>query len=491
MMSEAIALKHYQMYINGQFVDSKSGNTLTVINPSDEQPISTVPSATVEETRAAIDDAFEAQKSWKEVPAATRGAYLHKIAEEIRNQEDDLVSILMEEQGKIKSLAQTEIMFSADYFDYMAAAARMYEGEVLQSDNPNENIMIAKQPIGVAAGILPWNFPFFLIARKMGPALVTGNTIVIKPSSDTPNNALAFAKICDKVGLPKGVVNFVTGPGAVVGSELSKNKKIGIISLTGSVDSGRRVMSDAADHLAKVSLELGGKAPAIVCKDADIDLAVQAIIDSRVDNNGQVCNNAERVYVQEDVADEFVKKLTDKMSKITVGDPNKDETIGMGPLINKAALDNVDGMVQRAVKAGGKVTTGGRPADIDKGFYYLPTVITNVKQDSEIIQHEIFGPVLPIVTFKTLDEAIDMSNDNDLGLTSSIFTENLDNAAKAANELQDGETYINRYNFEAIQGFHAGWKESGVGGADGKHGLDEFLNTHVVYLQRHPEKGRA
>ncbi len=490
-MAVSTQLKHYQMYINGEFKDSESGELIHVLNPSTGEEISTVPKATRKECQEAIDAAYEAEKSWKKVPAATRGEYLHKCAEEIRKNKDLLIHLLQEEQGKIKSLATTEILFSADYFDYMAAAARTYEGEILQSDNPNENIMIAKQPIGVAAGILPWNFPFFLIARKMGPALVTGNTIVMKPSTDTPNLALEFAKIVDKVGIPKGVVNFVTGPGSEIGDELSRNKKIGIISLTGSVNSGKRVMAAAATHMAKVSLELGGKAPAIVCSDANIDLAVQSIIDSRVDNNGQLCNNCERIYVQESVADEFIKKLSDKMSKITVGNVMKDDNIGMGPLINKAALDKVSGMVDRAVKAGGKITAGGHVLHIENGFYYEPTVITNVKQDSEIVQDEIFGPVLPVVTFKTLDEAIDMANDSDFGLTSSIFTENLDSAARAANELEDGETYINRFNFEAMNGSHSGWKESGIGGDDGRHGIEEYLNTHVIYLQGHPEMAQS
>lgn len=273
---DATALKHYQMYINGEFREASSGEVETVINPADEQPISTVPLGTIQDVQEAIEAAYTAQKEWKRVPAPTRGKYLQAVATKIREQQDQLVTILMEEQGKVRDLAVTEILFAADYFDYMANAGRTYEGEILQSDNANENIMIAKQPIGVAAGITAWNFPFFLIARKMGPALVTGNTIVIKPSSETPNIALAFAKIVDAVGFPKGVVNIVTGKGSVIGDELSKNHKIGIISLTGSVRSGQRVMASASDHLAKVSLELGGKAPAIVMADADIDFAVQA-----------------------------------------------------------------------------------------------------------------------------------------------------------------------------------------------------------------------
>ncbi|MDN2453159.1 aldehyde dehydrogenase [Lactobacillus sp. UCMA15818] len=481
------SIKHFKMYINGKFQDSESGKVLTVINPATGEKISTVPNATRKEAQFAIDMAETAQKKWKKLPAPTRGKYLQKCAEEIRKNKDNLVYILQEEQGKIKSLAETEVLFSADYLDYMAAQARTYEGEILQSDNIDENILIAKQPIGVAAGILPWNFPFFLIARKMGPALVTGNTIVLKPSSDTPNVALEFAKIVDKVGIPAGVVNFITGPGTQVGDEISHNHKIGIISLTGSVEAGKNVMEGAATHMAKVSLELGGKAPAIVCSDADIDLAVQAIIDSRIDNNGQLCNNVERIYVQEKISKEFTEKLAQKMSKVIVGNPLKNKKAEMGPLINQIALDKVDAMVQKTVKEGGRIIAGGHRVKIENGFYYEPTVIINVKQNSEIMQKEIFGPVLPILTFKTLSEAIELANDSEFGLASSIFTKDLNNTLRAVKELEFGETYVNRFNFEAMNGFHSGWRNSGLGGDDGRHGLEEFLNTHVIYLKAHPE----
>ncbi|WP_461214793.1 aldehyde dehydrogenase [Lacticaseibacillus sp. GG6-2] len=486
MADTTTALKHYQMYLAGKFVDSASGDTETVINPATEEPLGTFPLATVAEADAAVEAAVEAQKSWRELPAPTRGKYLAELARELRAHADTFIDLLIREQGKIHGLAETEVTFSADYLDYMAAAGRMYEGEVVQSDNPAENIMIAKQPIGVAVGILAWNFPLFLIVRKLAPALVTGNAIVLKPSSETPMIALEFAKLVDAVGIPAGVVSVIPGSGSSIGSALSANPAVGIISLTGSVNSGKKVMATAANHVAKVSLELGGKAPAIVAKDADLDMAVQAIVDSRIDNNGQVCNNAERVYVQEDVADEFVAKLTEKLAAVKVGDPS-DPSAEMGPLINRAALEKVDGMVQRAVAQGGVVTTGGHPVDTPHGFFYQPTVITHVQQDWEIVQNEIFGPVLPIVTYKTLKEAVAMANDTRYGLTSSIYTRDLEAAAYAANTIEAGETYINRFNFEAIQGFHAGWKESGVGGADGRHGIEEFLNTHAVYLQRHPE----
>lgn len=364
----------------------------------------------------------------------------------------------------------------------MAEWARRYEGEIIQSDRPNENIFLFKLPIGVAAGILPWNFPFFLIARKLAPALVTGNTIVIKPSSDTPNNAFEFAKLVDEIGLPKGVFNLVSGSGSEIGNALAGNEKVGIVSFTGSVPTGIKIMEAASKNVTKVSLELGGKAPAIVMGDADIDLAVEAIKNSRVINNGQVCNCAERVYVHKSVAKEFTQKMVDAMSKVTYGDPLK-ENVGMGPLINQAALDHVQSLVDGAQKEGATIATGGKIASRSDGFYYEPTVITNVKQNMKIIHEEIFGPVLPIVTFETFDEAVKMANDSEFGLTSSIYTQNIDLAMRACKEIKFGETYINRENFEAMQGFHAGWRKSGIGGADGKHGLEEFLQTKVVYLQ--------
>lgn len=309
-MNSQTNVKQFQMYINGEFVNASSGEVIQVLNPATEKVISEVPSCSKEEVQEAIEFAEAAQKEWKKKPAAERAKYLTRLAEEIRKNRDFLARVISEEQGKVLALSTTEVDFTAEYIDYMAGSARTYEGEILQSDRPNENIMIFKEPIGVVAGFLPWNFPFFLVARKAAPALVTGNTIVIKPSSDTPNNAIEFAKLVDKVGIPKGVFNLVTGRGDTVGDELASNEKIGLVSLTGSVDAGVSVMKAAAQNVTKVSLELGGKAPAIVAEDADIDLAVKAIVDSRIINTGQVCNCAERVYVHESIADPFIKKLS-------------------------------------------------------------------------------------------------------------------------------------------------------------------------------------
>jgi lactaldehyde dehydrogenase / glycolaldehyde dehydrogenase len=473
-------IKVYQMYINGEFINHV--DALPVINPSDKQIISYIPKGTVEDVDDAVQAAYTAQLSWEKLPAIERAGYLKKIAQKIRENADMLARTITQEQGKVLGLATVEVHFTADYMDYMAEWARRYEGEIIQSDRPNENIFLFKLPIGVAAGILPWNFPFFLIARKLAPALLTGNTIVIKPSGDTPNNAFEFAKLVDEVGLPKGVFNLVSGTGSEVGNALAGHEKVGIVSFTGSVPTGVKIMEAAAKNVTKVSLELGGKAPAIVMADANIDLAVEAIKNSRVINNGQVCNCAERVYVHKSIAKEFTEKITKAMTAITYGNPLTEE-VNMGPLINEAAVAHVQSLVDSAVKAGATITTGGKRAARDDGFYYEPTVIVDITQDMNIIQEEIFGPVLPIMTFETLNEAIALANDSEFGLTSSIYTQNIDVAMRACKEIKFGETYINRENFEAMQGFHAGWRKSGIGGADGKHGLEEYLQTKVVYLQ--------
>lgn len=469
------------MYIDGEFVNASTNEKINVINPATEDIISTVPNATLEDVRRAIDSSERAQKEWKKIPSSERAKYLYAICYEIRDNVEQFAKIISEEMGKTIEQARAEVSVTADYFEYIAGWARKYEGEIVPSDRPNENILIYKQPIGVVAGILPWNFPFFLIARKAAPALLTGNTIVLKPSSVSPNNALAFAKILDKVGLPKGVINIVTGPGSVVGEELSRNPKIGMITLTGSTSAGANVMKKASENITKVSLELGGKAPTIIMNDADLDLAVESVLQSRIINAGQVCNCTERVYVHKDVADVFIEKITKAMSEVTYGNPF--DGVDMGPLSSESGLRNVEELVNRAVENGAKVLTGGKRANTEKGYFYEPTVLVDVDNSFEIMREEVFGPVLPIATFSTLDEAIELANDCQYGLTSAIFTNDINNMMRASNELAFGETYVNRESFEALQGFHAGWKKSGIGGADGKHGLEEFLQTHVVYIQ--------
>ncbi|MBB3699543.1 aldehyde dehydrogenase [Flammeovirga yaeyamensis] len=476
-------VKTYQQFIAGSF--SSSADHIEVLNPCTEEVIALAPRGTKDDADRAVAAAKAAQTEWGLRPSVERAEYLKKMAQVIRENRVFLAETLSTEQAKVMGLAQVEIDVTAVYFDYYAGLARSYEGEIIQSDRPNEQMMLHKLPIGIAVGITPWNFPFFVMARKIAPSLLTGNACIVKISEETPMVCMEFARLIENIGLPAGILSIVTGYGHEIGQALTENPDVGIISLTGSVVAGQKVMEAAAKNITKVSLELGGKAPAIVCKDADLDLAVKAIVASRVIFSGQVCNCAERVYVEEEVYDEFMTKLLPAMKAVRVGDARTDDKADMSAQINSTQLMKVDQMVKRAVEEGGEVLLGGRVSNrFNKGYYYEPTVIANVEQHHEVMQNETFGPVLPVMKVASFDEALDFANDSEYGLTSSIYTNDINKVLRATKELRFGETYVNRENFEAIQGFHAGFRKSGIGGADGKHGLEEYLQTKVMYIQQ-------
>ncbi|SMX33052.1 aldehyde dehydrogenase [Maliponia aquimaris] len=473
----------HQNFIDGRFIAAAGTESIPVLNPARNTVISEITDSTVDNVNEAVFAAKRAQGAWEKLPAIERAGHLRKIAAKIRENADEIGRVIAEEQGKVLPLATVEAHFTANYIDYMAEWARRIEGEIVQSDRPGENIFVFRQAIGVCAGILPWNFPFFLIARKMAPALITGNTIVIKPSEETPNNAALFARLVTETDLPKGVFNIVYGRGETTGRALTLHEDVRMMSFTGSVETGARIMADAARNITKVNLELGGKAPAIVAADADLDLAARTIKAGRVLNTGAACNAPERIYVDKKVAEEFTAKLIAEMRATRYGDPLGNDELDMGPVINKAQVDKMKGFVDRSVAAGAEAVLGGKVADMEMGNHYEPTVLVNVRQDMDVIKHETFGPILPIVTFDDLDQAIAYSNDTSYGLTSSIYTKDLNTALRACNELRFGETYVNRENFEAMQGFHAGRGKSGIGGADGKHGVYEYTETHLAYIQ--------
>ncbi|MCI2063100.1 MAG: aldehyde dehydrogenase [Eubacteriaceae bacterium] len=476
-------MKEYELFINGKFIPNGNREMIEVLNPATEEVISKVPKATVDDVDAAVDAAYEAQKSWAKVPPIERAGYLMELAQLVKDNAELFAKTNTEENGKMLCQSTDEAGWLSEYIIYFAQMARHMKGEIIPSDRPNENILLYKMPIGVVAGIMPWNFPLFLIGRKVAPALIAGDTVVLKPSSDTPNGCYEFAKLVEQSSLPPGVINVVSGSGSVVGDALSGNPKVAMVSMTGSTDAGKKIMARAAENITKVSLELGGKAPVIVMDDAKLDETVEHVFNSRMINCGQVCNAAERVYVQEGIADAFIEKITRKISEAKYGNPLTDAGADMGPMINRAQVEHVDELVQSAIAEGAKVVCGGKPAQIDgKGFYYEPTLVVNCKHEMRIMREEIFGPVLPISTFKTLDEAIEKANDCVFGLTSSIYTQNTDVMLRALNEIHFGETYVNREHFEAFQGFHAGVRQSGIGGDDGERGLDEFLETHVCYV---------
>lgn len=474
----------HQLYIDGAYTDSTGKDWIDVINPATEAVISRTPKATNADVDKAVQAAQKAQKAWELTPNIERGKIVRRLGDRIADRREKFIDLLQEEQGKDYDLASGEVDLAIDYFHYMSEWARRIEGDIVPSDRPNENILMYKKPIGVVAGINPWNFPVFILARKVATALVTGNTIVLKPSQHTPNTALEFTKIVDEMDdIPAGVYNVVTGAGSEIGNALAKHKNVDMITMTGSITAGTKVMEAAAQNITKVNLELGGKAPAIVSQSADIDLTVNALVTSRLANNGQACTNAERVYVHSSVADELIDKLAAAFKEKKLGDPREDKDVEVGPLINEDRLNTVAEMVDEAVTDGAKVVTGGKKAETDKGFFYEPTILTNVTHDSKIMRDEIFGPVLPITTFETIDEAIEMANDTIYGLSSSLYSNDMNETMKVINEMKFGETYVNRENFEAVQGYHAGMRQSGLGGTDGKHGVEDFLVTQVVYMQ--------
>lgn len=481
-------MQTHQLYINGEYVDSTGNEMIDVINPATEEVISRTPKGTKEDVDRAVEEALKAQKVWEQTPAIERGKAVRHMGDQIEKKRDTFIKLLQEEQGKDYELASGEVDLAIDYFRYMSEWARRIEGEIVPSDRRNENIFIYKKPIGVVGGIVPWNFPVFILARKVATALVTGCSIVLKPSQQTPNTAAEFTKIIDEMDIPSGVYNYITGTGSTIGNALASHKDVHMISMTGSVGAGTKVMEAAAQNITKVNLELGGKAPAIVTENADLDNAVKNIKISRLANNGQACTNAERVYVHESIADDFIERLKKVFEEQSVDNPLQNKEADVGPLISEDRIQTVENMVKTAVDNGAKVVTGGKRASKDKGFFYEPTILSNVTHDMEIIKEEIFGPVIPVVTYSTLDEAIEMGNDTEYGLSSSVYTQDISEAMRVVNELKFGETFVNRENFEAVQGYHQGMRKSGLGGADGKHGMEDFLVTQVVYMDYNMDK---
>ncbi|WP_150304799.1 aldehyde dehydrogenase [Pseudomonas saliphila] len=472
---------HFQHYIDGQFVEGR-GSLIDVINPATEQSLGGVLDAGSELTAAAIGAARAAQDAWAAQPANARAQYLRRIAAGIREAAPRIAQIIAQEQGKVLALAQMEVGLAAEYLDYYAEWGRRIEGEIISSDRPGENMFLFRRPLGVVAGILPWNFPFFMIVRKVAPALLTGNTIVIKPSEETPFCAYEFARLVEQAELPPGVFNLVIGAGNTVGQQLVTSPDVDMISFTGSSAAGSAIMAGAAQNITKVSLELGGKAPSIILADANLDIAVAALRWAKTMNSGQACNCSERIYVQRQVYEEFCERLQTDFGTIRMGDPMADN-VDMGSLINRAAVDRLSAQVTDARSKGAEILTGGKGYDAGAGCFFEPTVLTNVNADMEVLKREIFGPMLMVEPVDDLDQAIALANESEYGLTSSIFTNDLNSAMGAVSRLKFGETYVNRESFEAIQGFHAGVRRSGIGGADGKHGLYEYTHTQVAYIQ--------
>lgn len=471
-----------EMLIDGRFRDTKEKRA--VINPATGAPFAEVALADAAMTGEAIGAARRAQPGWGALAPLERAGYMRRIAAAIRADAESYARLIVGEQGKPINEARGEVGGAAEFFDFFAEYARRIQGEILPSDHAGEQIWIQRVPVGVVGAIIPWNYPFALVARKVAPAMIAGDTIVLKSHEDTPLSALAMARIFDKAGVPAGVVNILTGTGPVVGEALCGSADLDLITMTGSVPTGKRIMSNAARNLTPVSFELGGKAPFIVMADSDLDLAVRSAVTSRYMNCGQVCICNERTYVERGVYDDFVEKFVAASQALRIGDPLEDST-DLGPKVSLAELEKVEKRVAEAVEQGAKIIIGGnRPEHPPHpgGFYYSPTVITDVRPDMAILKNEVFGPVVPIMPFDSFDEVIGHANNSRYGLSAYLFTNDITKIMRTVNEVAFGEIYVNRVGPESLQGFHVGYHDSGLGGDDGSHGLETYLRKKTVYV---------
>ena len=467
-------------YVNGRFSAAESDAFIVVHNPATEARFARVSAATADEAIAAVAAAAAAQKKWRKLTSAERAAYLHKLADALTARAPEIGAALAQESGKSLQDASNEAIYAGQITRYHAEWARRIEGEIIPSDTPDENLFLQREPIGVVACLIPSNYPVYTLLRKIAPALIAGNTVVVRPSNNTPVSAFEIVKAVEDAGFPPGVVNILAMDHATA-EILCTHPAVGMITLTGSVNAGRKVLAYCKANIAKPSLELGGKTPAIIEPDADLERAAAALVASKTTHCGQLCTAVERVYVHESVHDRVVALLKQKMSAVRIGDRAEDPSL-MGPLVSAPARANIHAMVERAIADGATLETGGKVPD-GPGFFYPATLLTNCRQDMEIVQEETFGPILPVLRYATIEDAIAMANDHQFGLSSVLYTESYRTAMQVANAIEAGELYVNRTPADPYQGYHAGWKRSGLGGDDGKHGMLEFTQTRLVVMK--------
>lgn len=457
---------------------------MDVLSPSTGEAIATIQNGGAADAQRALEVAEEAQKHWKRVPARKRAELLRAFCVEVQKERERLAQLITQEQGKLLTVARFEVDVFCSFIEYACDWARQMDGDIVQSDNEDEQIFIQKIPRGVVVGITAWNFPIALAGRKVGPALVAGNTMVLKPTSETPLATLELGELAKRAGLPDGVLNIVTGSGRIMGDALCRSPITKMVTMTGSTPAGQAIIAATADNMAHCQLELGGKAPFIVMEDADIEQAAAAALHSRFDNCGQVCTCNERLYVHENVYEDFMKLFMPLVASIQVGDP-MDESMDMGPKVNRKELEHMKHLVELSVQEGATIACGGKEAVVpgfEGGNWFEPTILTDVTQEMTIVHEESFGPILPVISFSSVDEVIGYANDADYGLAAMICTQDMKLIMRLRDELECGEIYINRGHGEQHQGFHNGYKMSGTGGEDGKYGFEQYLEKKTFYI---------
>lgn len=468
------------VYINGEWMGG-NGETAVfdVINPANGEPIAQVPICGVIEAEKAVDAAYAALKGWSNKTAQERAEKLNEWYKLIDAHKEEIAEIMTREQGKPLKEALGEVVYANSFISWYAEEGKRIYGETIPSSSEKKRIVVLKQPVGVVAAITPWNFPAAMITRKVAPALAAGCTAVVKPAELTPLTALKLAELAEKAGIPKGVFNVIAGDAQAIGETWLKDDRVRKITFTGSTEVGKHLMRGAADTVKKVSLELGGHAPLIVFEDADLDKAVGEAIASKYRNAGQTCVCANRLYVHESVADAFSEKYIAAVQELKVGD-GLQGGVQVGPLIDGRAIEKVKNQIADAVQKGGKIEVGGEQLSINGGYFFAPTVVTNVTDDMLCMNEETFGPLAPITTFTSTEEVIQRANNSPYGLAAYVFTQNITKAIEVCEQLEFGIVGLNDGLPAVAQAPFGGFKQSGLGREGGHHGIEEFLETKYI-----------
>ncbi|KQL55813.1 MULTISPECIES: NAD-dependent succinate-semialdehyde dehydrogenase [Bacillaceae] len=464
-----------KLYVNGNWIGEEL-KQLDITNPANGDVVDQVPKGGEKEAALAVDAAAYAFKSWSTLSTYERCEKLELWHDHIHEQTEELAKLMTLEQGKAIKEARGEIGYANSFIKWYAEEGKRNYGETIPATTSDKRLFVIKQPVGVVAAITPWNFPAAMITRKIAPALAVGCTAVIKPASQTPLTALKLAELAEKAGIPAGVINVVVGSSSDISKVWQEDKRVRKLTFTGSTEVGKKLMKDAAETMKKVSLELGGHAPVIVFKDADLDRAVEDTVASKFRNGGQTCVCANRIYVEESIAETFTAKIKDAVQKLTVGDGLNEET-DIGPLIDQDAVDKVLSHIADAEEKGATVVTGGKNTE---GLFMEPTVLTNVTDDMACMVEETFGPVAPIATFKEEEEVIERANESIYGLAAYVFTKDINQAFRVSEALEYGIVGLNDGGPSAAQAPFGGFKQSGIGREGGKQGMEEYLETKYV-----------